>query len=132
MSAKKLDLGKAIERERSEPKLSEEQASKQAEEKKDKNSQPFEIRLKSELVEEKIDVAAMKIKIGMAADKVIKAAGKPHSTFEWYAGNLKYNYGNVWVVMENGVVTCLVHDKHFEKYWGLDDYRQRNPGAIIK
>jgi hypothetical protein len=132
MSAKKLDLEKAIERERSEPKLSEVQASKPAEEKKDKNSQPFEIRLKSELVEEIIDVAAKKIKIGMTADKVIKAAGKPRSTFEWYAGNLKYNYGNVWAVMENGVVTCLVHDKHFEKYWGLDDYRRRNPGAIIK
>ncbi len=72
------------------------------------------------------------VELGMTPDEVIKISGKPRYIIEWYTGNLKYNYGNVWVVMENGTVTCLVRSEHFEEYWGKSDYERDNPRAIIK
>ena len=129
MSAKKLDLEKALKRERYEPRLKGRPAAKLPTEnidrKKVRNSQSFEVRLKS-----KLDVK--NVELGMIPDEVIKVAGKPRYIVEWYTGNLKYNYGNVWVVIENGAVTCLVRAKDFEEYWTRSDYQSRNPRAIVK
>ncbi|MFB0566040.1 MAG: hypothetical protein ACETWK_10245 [Candidatus Aminicenantaceae bacterium] len=136
MSAKKLDLGKAVERELYEPKLMGKQARKPEKvdknQKRDVNSQSFEIRLKTKADEERTKLAVENLEIGMTPDEVIKAVGKPNSTLEWYTGNLKYNYGDVWVVIEDGAVTCLVKAEHFEKYWSRSDYETRNPQAIVK
>ncbi len=136
MSVKKLDLGKALERERYEPKLKGRQATKLLTEnidrEKSKSSQSFEIRLKSKLDVKNIKLDVKNIELGMTPDEVIKVAGKPHYIVEWYTGNLKCNYGNVWVVIENGAVTCLVHAKDFEEYWGRSNYQSQNPSAIIK
>ena len=136
MSTKKLNLKKALERERVEPKLKSRQASKlpmeNTDEEKVKNSQSFEVRLKTKSDVENIKPDVKNVELGMTPDEVIKVAGKPRYIIEWYTGNLKYNYGNVWVVMEIGAVTCLVRSKHFEEYWGKSDYERENPRAIIK
>ena len=136
MTAKKLDLEKAIEREHSEPQLTEGEESIPTEEKINLNesatAETFEIRLKKKSAEENEKFIGENVNIGMTPEEVIRVAGNPNSTFEWYSGNLKYKYGSLWVVIEDGLVTCLVHAKHFEKYWGRNDYRKRNPAAIYK
>lgn len=143
MPAKKFDVEKSIEREHGEPKLIEKKPGQPGEEKieriKTSNNQPIELRLKKKpkvklekSVAENIQPFVENIKIGMPTDKVIEVIGKPREIFEWYSGNLKLNYSDLWVVIENGAVTCLVLSKDFEKYWGKSDYLARNPGAIIK
>jgi len=137
MSTKKLNLQRALERERFEPKLKGRQIGKppmeNTEEEKIKNSQSFfEVRLKTKSEVENIKPDVKNVELGMTPDEVIKTAGKPRYIIEWYTGNLKYNYGNLWVVMENGAVTCVVRSKHFEEYWGRNDYERENPRAIIK
>jgi len=92
----------------------------------------IEVRLKTKSDMENIKPDVKNIELGMTPDEVIKVAGSPRYIVEWYTGNLKYNYGNVWVVIENGAVTCLVRSKHFEEYWGKSDYERKNPTAIIK
>lgn len=136
MTAKKLDLGKAIEREHSEPQLTEDGESRPSEEAINLNissiAETFEMRLKIKSAEEHEKLIGEKVKLGMTSEEVMRVAGNPDSTFEWYSGNLKYKYGNLWVVIEDEVVTCLVQAKHFEKYWGRSDYKKRNPSAIYK
>jgi len=136
MSTKKLNLEKALERERFEPKLKGRTANDlpmgNTDEEKVKNSQSFEVRLKTKPDVENITPDVKNVELGMTPDEVIKVAGSPRYIIEWYTGNLKYNYGNVWVIMENGAVTCLVRSKHFEEYWGKSDYERENPKAIIK
>lgn len=136
MSVKKLNLEKALERERCEPKLRGRQTAKLPMENTDwgkvNNSQSYEVRLKTKSDVENIKPDVKNVELGMTSDEVIKVAGKPRYIIEWYTGNLKYNYGNVWVVMENRAVTCLVRSKHFEEYWGKSDYERDNPKAIIK
>jgi hypothetical protein len=136
MSTKKLDLEKALERERFEPILKGRPTGKlpmgNTDEEKVENSQSFDVRLKTKSDVENIKPDVKNVELGMTPDEVIKVAGKPRYIIEWYTGNLKYNYGNVWIVMENGAVTCLVRSKHFEEYWGKSDYERENPKAIIK
>jgi len=142
MPVKRIDMEKAIERERLEPKLKASQPGQPSEDrirrKSPVNSLSFEIRLKTRSrmeekpLEENIRPYVENIEIGMTPDEVIKAAGKPQVVLEWYAGNVKYNYGDVWVVIENGTVSCLVLDKFFEKYWGKSDYQSQNPSALMK
>lgn len=135
MPVKKLDLAKAIEREHIEPKAKGKQVDRPGEEeiklRKGADGKLFELRLKEKLAakDEKI---LENVKLGMTVEEVIKAAGNPDSMIEWYAGNLKYKYGDVWVVIESGAVSCLVDAKCFEKYWGRNDYQNRNPRAIYK
>jgi len=135
MRLKKLDLAKSIEREHIEPKVKGKQVDRPGEEgielKKGADGKLFELRLKEKLTmqDQRIIETA---KLGMTAEEVIKAVGNPDSMIEWYSGNLKYRYGDVWVVIESGVVSCLVDAKYFEKYWGRSDYQSRNPGAIYK
>ncbi len=136
MSVKKLNLEKALERERCEPKLKGRQTAKLPMENTDwekvNNSQSYEVRLKTKSDVENIKPAVENIELGMTPDEVIKVAGKPRYIIEWYTGNLKYNYRNLWVVIENGAVTCLVRSKDFKEFWGRSDYERENPKAIIK
>ena len=136
MPSKKIDLRESIKRERSEPKLIS-KSFKETEEKKEgqkeiKSEQPFDIQLKIKSTDEIIKLDVKNVELSMTEDEVIKVAGKPSLTIEWYSGNLKYKYENVWVVFENGSVTCLVRAKHFEKYWSRHDYQDRNPQALIR
>jgi hypothetical protein len=135
MPAKKLNVAKAIEREYIEPKLNEKQADRPREEeiklKKGPNGKLFELRLKEKLAKEDERILE-NVKLGMTAEEVVAAVGNPDSVIEWYPGNLKYKYGDVWIVIEDGAVTCLVDARYFEKYWGRSDYQSRNPRAIYK
>ncbi len=105
MSVKNLNLEKALERERCEPKLKDRQTAKLSMENTDwgkvNNSKSYEVRLKTKSDVENIkpDVENIKpsvrnIELGMTPDEVIKVAGKPRYIIEWYTGNLKYNYRN--------------------------------------
>ena len=136
MSSKKLNLEKALERERCEPKLKGRQTAilpmENTDWEKVNNSQFYEVRLKTKSDVENIKPDVENIELGMTPDEVIKVAGNPHYIIEWYTGNLKYDYRNSWVIIENGAVTCLVHSKDFEEYWGRNDYERENPKAIIK
>jgi helix-turn-helix protein len=143
MPTKRIDMEKAIERERCEPKLKTLQPGQPSEDKirrkSPANNLSFEIRLKKnsqvekdKFIQEDIRPYAENIEIGMTPDEIIKAVGKPQLEFEWYTGNKKYNYGDVWIVIENGKVTCLVLDKYFEKYWGKSDYQTKKPAALVK
>lgn len=136
MPSKKIDLREAIKRERSEPKIKsktvKETGEKKEGQKEIKSEQPFDIRLKTGSADEITKLDVKNVEVGMTEDEVMRVAGKPSLTIEWYSGNLKYKYGNVWVVFENGIVTCLVHARHFEKYWSRHDYQDRNPKALIK
>ncbi len=136
MSVKKLNLEKALARERFEPKLKGRPTSslppENANLEKVNNSRSFEVRLKTKSDVENIKPDVKNVELGMTPDEVIKVAGSPRYIIEWYTGNLKYNYGNLWVVMENGAVTCLVRSIYFEEYWGKSDYEREKPKAIIK
>ena len=136
MSTKKLNLEKALERERLEPELKGlpdgEHPTENTDQEKVKNTQSYEVRLKTMSEVENIKPDVKKVELGMTPDEVIKIAGTPRYIIERYAGSLKYNYGNAWVVMENGAVTCLVRSKDFEEYWARNDYQRENPTAIIK
>jgi len=136
MPSKKIDLRESIQREREEPKIKSKSFNKTAEKKEGqkeiKSEQSFDIRLKIKSADEIIKLDVNNVELGMTEDEVIRGAGKPSLTIEWYSGNLKYKYENVWVVFENESVTCLVHAKHFEKYWSRNDYQSRNPKALIK
>lgn len=136
MTAKKLDLAKAIEREHSIQQLTEVGESTPSEEvinlSLSSNAATFEMRLKMKSAEEYEKFIGEKVKLGMTPEEVMRAAGNPDSIIEWYSGNLKYKYGNLWVVIEDDVVTCLVQAKDFEKYWGRSDYKKRNPSALYK
>jgi len=82
-------------------------------------------------IRSKTKLAVENVELGMTPDEVIKVAGKPRSI----VGNspdLRYNYGNVWVVIESGVVSCLVKAKYFKKWMGRDNYQFYKPNAIIK
>jgi hypothetical protein len=136
MPSKKIDLKESIQRERTEPKIKSKSFNETVEKKEVpkeiKSEQPFDIQLKIKPTDEIIKLDVKNAELGMTEDEVIKVAGKPSLTIEWYSGNLKYKYGNVWIVFENGSVTCLVRAKHFEKYWSRHDYQGRNPEALIK
>ncbi len=136
MSVKKLNLEKALERERCEPKLKGRQTARLPMENTDwekvNNSQSYEVRLKTKSDVENIKPDVKNVELGMTQDEVIKVAGQPRYIIEWYTGNLKYNYRNSWVIIENGAVTCLVRSQDFEEYWGRNEYERENPKAIIK
>lgn len=135
MSAKKLDLEKAIERELNKPKIIDSKQPADSDEVNIKRSKNLKGNLSDEIKNGKRlepDSVVRKIDLGITPEKVVKIAGKPDSVVDWYAGNLRYQYGRIWIVIEDGKVTCMVHDEHFEKYWNRKKYQEWKPEALIK
>lgn len=136
MAPKTLDVEKAVNREHHEPKLRGKKrvihGSHRTEGPGVSNRRPFEIRLKKRAGGEDIALTLASIDLGMTPDEVIEVAGKPSAIDDWYTGNLRFNYGNVWIVIEKGVVTCLVHGEYYRKYWSRNDYEASAPEAIFK
>jgi predicted RNase H-like nuclease (RuvC/YqgF family) len=58
------------------------------------------------IISQKTDIALNNIQIGMTYDEMIEVAGKYRSSKDNYPKS--YNYGNVWVNIEEGLVKCLV------------------------
>jgi hypothetical protein len=63
------------------------------------------------------------IKPGMTAEEVLKVAGAPLNKIR-LAGDLRLNYGMVWVIFNRGKVTCLVKAVHFKPTKQCRDYTE--------
>jgi len=76
-------------------------------------------------IKSKTTLAIEKVELGMTREEVKKMLGKPRSE---EFGN--YNYGNVWVIFNGGVVGCIIDAQSY--FWAApcSDYRRR--GAVIK
>ncbi len=68
-------------------------------------------------IRQKTYIAVQNVEIGMTKDEVIKLCGPPRSTVYHHL-----NYGNVWVVIENGVVVLLVDARCFRDHLRKDMY----------
>lgn len=66
-------------------------------------------RIKSE-IKSKTVLAIENIEIGMTKTEVIKLVGQPRSKDSLGS----FNYGNVWIIFEGGLVGCLVKTEDFE------------------
>jgi len=58
-------------------------------------------------IRQKTYMAVQNIEIGMTRDEVIRLCGRPRANDTW--GHL--NYGNMWVIIENNIVTLLIDAK---------------------
>lgn len=71
-------------------------------------------------IKRKTTLAVQNVEIGMTRDEVIKLIGKPRIDPPFPYEHL--NYGNVWVVIENGLVTILVESRCFQRTNRRDHY----------
>lgn len=67
-----------------------------------------------EEIKRKTTIAVQNVEIGMTKEEVMKLVGHPRSTNSIY-GDVGdgWNYGNVWVIFNNGVVRLLVDTRCF-------------------
>ena len=67
-----------------------------------------------EKIMQRIRVATQKatanVRLGMTASEVTELIGSPRS---YVCGSTNYNYGDVWVIFEDGLVGCIVKHKAF-------------------
>ncbi len=75
----------------------------------------------------KTRVASQNIELGMTPQEVISVAGQPRAK-----DGDNYNYGNVWVVFESGVVSCIVNSKVFMNFGSCQTYRVFNVKDVVK
>ena len=80
--------------------------------------------IKSE-IKSKTNLAIENIEIGMTPEEVKKILGNPRSK-----DCDNYNYGNVWIIFNGGVVGCIIDATSY--FWAshCDSYRRK--GAIVK
>jgi len=64
------------------------------------------------------------IQRGMTPKQVIRVAGMPDKRIE-SEGELRLNYGIVWVIFEKGKVACAVKEPHFRSQLHCRDYSPR-------
>ncbi|TKJ37962.1 hypothetical protein CEE37_13450 [candidate division LCP-89 bacterium B3_LCP] len=81
-------------------------------------------------IKKKTKLAVENIELGMTPSEVVRLIGEPRA-IESYDGP-KYNYGNVWVVFESGVVSCMIRAKYYNSAYNGSFYRDYKPQAIIK
>jgi len=79
-------------------------------------------------IKSKAKTAIENIELGMTTKEVIKFAGEPRSRS--YCGSL--NYGDVWVVIESGVVSCIVKSQQFTDCWPCSGQRRLDSSSVIK
>ena len=85
-------------------------------------------------IQTKTKLAVENVELSMTPAEVIKVAGQPRSIRRNSvdSGWLRYNYGQVWVIIDNGVVTCLVKAEYFSEVYERSHYQTYRPQAIIK
>jgi hypothetical protein len=71
------------------------------------------------------------IELGMTQSEVKSLAGIPRSKA---CGGVNWNYGNVWVVFEGGIVSCIIRSTFFTSCYSRKNYSRKNYGrdAFIK
>jgi len=80
-------------------------------------------------IHSKSTMAVENIELGMTPSEVIKLIGEPRSI-----DRHNFNYGNVWVIFEGGVVGCLVkvEDYRGSSYWSGYPCKKGYSGVKIK
>jgi outer membrane protein assembly factor BamE (lipoprotein component of BamABCDE complex) len=81
-------------------------------------------------IKTKTRAALKNIELGMTPEEVVRLIGKPRSVDPIFGSG--YNYGNVWIVFESGVVSCIIKAEYFRNHWGRSDYQSLKPQAIVK
>lgn len=76
--------------------------------------------------------ATENIELGMTLLEVLKVFGQPRSVDYNNDGERRYNYGNVWVIFESGVVSCIVNANRFQKHNSCSWYRASYPRDVVK
>ena len=79
-------------------------------------------------IQQKTQLAVENIEIGMTPEEVESLIGPPRAISSY--GHM--NYGKVWVVIESGVVTCIVHAKAFDPTHTRLYYEMILPKSLIK
>ncbi len=74
-------------------------------------------------IQNKTQWACEKIELGMTPQEVLKVIGDPRSRADC-GSYLYFNYGNVWVVFQHGIVKCIVKSKPFKKCWPCGWYKK--------
>jgi hypothetical protein len=80
----------------------------------------------------KTKVAIGNVELGMTKEEVIRVAGRPRSIGRDEVKNCEYNYGNVWVILESGVVSCIVSAEVYSNYTPCSWYRSFRRSHVIK
>jgi Skp family chaperone for outer membrane proteins len=76
--------------------------------------------------------ATENIELGMTLLEVFKVFGEPRSVDYNNDGERRYNYGNVWVIFESGVVSCIVKAKRFQRHNSCSWYSANFPSDVVK
>ncbi|TRZ78010.1 MAG: hypothetical protein D4R93_00895 [Deltaproteobacteria bacterium] len=77
--------------------------------------------------------SAANIELGMTPQEVLTLIGTPRTqTKNIYPGDLRFNYGNVWIVFESGVVSCMVWGDIFQNDATCSHYRAFYKDRVIK
>ncbi len=84
-----------------------------------KNVSEFENR--KQILKNRTYAAIKNIKPGMTPEQVLKNAGVPLDKIK-HSGDLRLNYGLVWVIFQKNRVTCLVKAPHFKPQLKCRDY----------
>ncbi len=87
-----------------------------------------EISQRKVVIRQKTTLAIDNIELGMTEDEVIRLIGKPRSTSVY--GSM--HYGNLWIVIEDGVVNCIVTSKAFRAGNSCHVYRKYHRMDVIK
>lgn len=66
------------------------------------------------------------VEVRMTSEEVGKIAGKPRSTAYYTNGLSSWNYGNVWIVFENGIVGCIVNANAFYSGFSCRTYNSKD------
>lgn len=77
----------------------------------------------------KAKAAIDNIELGMTPAEVIKFAGQPRSKATCL-GDDRYNYGNVWIIIESGLVSCIVRAEGYDRLQTCSGYRSRASSVI--
>jgi len=74
-------------------------------------------------ISSKAKLAVENVELYMTPQEVLMVAGQPRA-IEGSEGNwLGYNYGNVWVVFDDGlIVTCLVRSEYYQAFQSRAGY----------
>jgi len=85
----------------------------------------FDIRAKTRAAIENIELR-------MTPEEVVRVAGKPRSKGVDYLHFREFNYGNVWVIFESGVVSCIVRAEVYGRGWNCSVYKSTYRQYVVK
>ena len=74
-------------------------------------------------IRKKTRLAVENVQLGMTPEEVIRVAGKPRSTKRCAGNTYYYNYGKVWVILEGGVVSCVIRSQAYSSCTSCSIYR---------